>query len=382
MKRIFIIIIIIMVLIFTLVKPSKGNKTIIKYATWGSQTEIELLKPLLKEFENQNPEIKVELLHIPQNYFQKIHLLFASNSAPDIIFINNYYLPFFANAGVLEPLEIIPDEFEKKSLEALSFNNKLYAIPRDISVVVIFRNKDLFKKCNVNLTSEIGTMKDFLTMTQKFKTCNTFGISFEEKPPLFYLPYLMSEGGGILSDDKQRNIFNTENSQKGLKFYANLRNKYHTAPTASESANMTMAQMFLQGKIAMHLTGHWLVPKYIKEASFEWDTVTFPKGSRGSIVSLDASGWAISKSSKNKEDAKKLVEFLSSEQSLQKFTKSELIVPARKDTLKGEFANSPYNKAFINAIKYAKPTPVSVDYNELINKLNQQNENIFNVSLP
>ena len=381
MKK-FLFLVLIIILFMLSFMPKQTNITAIKYATWGSQTEIEILKPLLSEFEKQNPDIKVELLHIPQNYFQKIHLLFASNSAPDVIFINNYYLPFFANANVLEPYERDLKEFENKALDALKFENKQYAIPRDISVIVIFRNKNLFKNCNVKLTSDIGTMKDFLEISEKFKKCGVFGISFEEKPPLFYLPYLMSEGGGILSDDAKTNILNSKNSQKGLKFYSDLRNKYYVAPTASESANKTMAQMFLQGKMAMHLTGHWLVPKYLEEASFEWDTVTFPKGSSGSVVSLDASGWAISKSSKHKDEAKKLVDFLSSKDSIQKYTQSGLIVPARKDILKGEFANSPYNKAFINAVQTAKPTPVSVDYNELINRLNQENEKVFNVSLP
>ena len=68
------------------------NKTHIEFATWGSESEIKILKPMLEEFERENPEIKVDLMHIPQNYFQKIHLLFASNTAPDVIFINNLYL--------------------------------------------------------------------------------------------------------------------------------------------------------------------------------------------------------------------------------------------------------------------------------------------------
>ena len=139
-----------------------------------------------------------------------------------------------------------------------------------------------------------------------------------------------------------------------------------------------MAQMFLNQKTGMHLTGHWLVPKYTKEAKFEWDTITFPRGRKGSVVSLDASGWAISKSSDHKDEAKKLIEFLSSKESIENFTKSGLIVPARKDVIRGEFKNSPLNNAFIDAVKTAKPTPVSADYNELTDKVRQETEPLFN----
>ena len=78
-----------------------------------------------------------------------------------------------------------------------------------------------------------------------------------------------------------------------------------------------MAQMFLQQKLAMHLSGRWLVPKYRAEANFDWDVVQFPQGDVGSIVPLDASGWAIAKSSKNKIMARKLVDFLASKENSQ-----------------------------------------------------------------
>ncbi len=78
----------------------KNSEITLQFASWGSKSETDILKPLLKEFENNNPDIKIDFMHIPQNYFQKIHLLFASNTAPDVIFINNLYLPVYANAGL------------------------------------------------------------------------------------------------------------------------------------------------------------------------------------------------------------------------------------------------------------------------------------------
>ena len=79
---------------------NRDSRTVIQFASWGSKSEVDILKPMLSEFEKLNPEIKVDFMHIPQNYFQKIHLLFASRKAPDVIFVNNLYLPVYANAGV------------------------------------------------------------------------------------------------------------------------------------------------------------------------------------------------------------------------------------------------------------------------------------------
>lgn len=372
-KKIFCTILV--CIIFLCGCDKKETKTIIEFASWGSKSETDILKPLLSEFEQENPNIKVDFMHIPQNYFQKIHLLFASNTAPDIIFINNLYLPVYANAGLLEELNA-DGHFYPQPLEALSWKGKLYAIPRDVSNLVIYYNKDLFNKKHIAYPDKNWTFEDFLTTAQKLTDKNTFGISFEEDP-LFYLPYLMSSGGGILPDEISK-----PESQNAITFYADLRKKYHAAPLKSESASATMAQMFLQQRIGMYLSGRWMVPKLREEAEFDWDIAQFPKGTKGSIVQLDASGWAVSKQSVHKNEAKKLIEFLSSKESSEKFAQSGLIVPAREDAANSAYfldGKKPENaKIFLDIIKTSKPTPVTIDYREITDKLKKDTEARFN----
>ncbi len=354
----------------------KDKRTTIEFASWGSKSETDILKPILAEFEKENPDIKVDFMHIPQNYFQKIHLLFASNTAPDVIFINNLYLPIYANANLLEELTVKQTDYYPQSLEALSWKGKLYAVPRDVSNLVIFYNKDLFDKKHIKYPNPNWTYSNFLKTAQKLTDDNVFGVSFEEEP-LFYLPYLMSNGGGILPEE-----IGLKGSQDGLKFYADLRKKYHVAPLKSESASATMAQMFLQQKVGMYISGRWMVPKLRAEAQFDWDIVQFPKGTKGSIVQLDASGWSISKSSTHKHEAQKLVNYLASKESSEKFTTSGLIVPARVDVSNSKYfldCQKPQNsKIFLNIIKTSKPTPVTVDYKEITDKLKKSMEPKFN----
>lgn len=392
-KLLFLVLLTVLFFSGCIKKPTDfSSKTHIQFASWGSKSEVAIIKPILTEFEKENSDIKVDFVHIPQNYFQKIHLLFASNLAPDVVFINNLYLPVYANAGVLEELKKYDDNFYPKSLEALSYRGKTYAIPRDVSNLVVYYNKDLFAKYGVPVPSKYWTFDDLLIIAQKLtKDTNNdgltdmWGISFDEEP-LFYLPYLMSEGGGILSDDTNSVIINSPESQKGLHFYADLRNKYHVAPTKSESASATMAQMFLQGKLAMQVSGRWLVPKYREDAKFEWNVINFPNGDKGSIVPLDASGWAIAKSSKHKNEATRLIEFLSSKDSIEKIAKSGLIVPARMDVAEGDFLSSQSEKlpqnaqVFIDIIKTSKPTPVSVNYNEVLDDLKEKMQYLFNAA--
>ncbi len=358
------------------------TRTAIKFASWGSKTEVDIIKPIIEEFEKENPTIRVEFMHIPQNYFQKIHLLFASKTPPDVLFINNLYLPIYADAGVLEPIGEWAewDAYDDNTIRALSWKGKLYAVPRDVSNLVVFYNKDLFDKAGLEYPTEDWTLEEFLLVAQILTKNGVFGVSFEEEP-LFFLPYLMSEGGGIVSDDLSNIIIENEKSKKGLEFYSNLRKKYHVAPLADESASATMAQLFLQEKIAMHITGRWLVPKYRAEAKFKWDIISFPKGDAGSVVPLDASGWAVADKSKHKEEAYTFINFISNKKNIEKLTESGLIVPARRDVQTSKYfldGKSPQNaQIFIDIINTSKPTPVSINYREILDNLSPKFEKMF-----
>ncbi len=370
MKR--LILCLVAIVIFCTACTKSDSRTIIKFASWGSQSEIEILKPIISDFEKENPNLKIDFMHIPQNYFQKIHLLIASKLAPDIIFINNLYLPVYAD--FLEDLTTYIDmNFYKQTIQALSYNGKILAIPRDASNMVVYYNKDLFNKYNIPYPKPNWTFQDLLNISLEFKKHGIFGISFNEEPS-FYLPYLMSNGGGIYE-------INSSQSQEALKFYADLRNKYNVAPKKSQSASATMAQLFLQEKLAMQVSGRWLVPKYRNSANFDWDIINFPNGKVGSVVPMDASGWAISKSSKNKENAIKFILFLSNKENLTKMTKSGLITPARIDVANSkEFLSGKPQSShiFLDIIKTSSPTPVSKDYRELTDELSKKLEPLFN----
>ena len=385
MKKFLLYCLILGFIIFFCFSQNKKNDnyTHIQFATWGSESELNILKPIIEEFEKENSDIKVDLMHIPQNYFQKIHLLFASNTAPDVIFINNLYLPMYANAGVLEDLstydELEFDKYYKKSVDAMKYKGKIYALPRDMSNLVIFYNKDMLKKSGVSYPEKNWTLDDLLNTAQKLTTTSTFGISFEEKP-LYYLPYMLYYGGWKSNDSQNyfiKDVLSEPENKKGLDFYADLRRKYHVAPKKEEVGSATMAQMFLQGKIGMHLSGRWMVPKYRQEAKFDWDVVSFPHK-----MFMDSSGWAISKSSKKKKEAIKLIKFMASEKNSQKFAQSGLIVPARIDSANSKYFldnKKPKNsQAFLDTAINSVPTPVTVNYNEILDDLNTKTEYMFN----
>lgn len=390
MKKIFVFIFICVIIVFLSVHfQKKHNKQeVLQFSSWGSQSELLILKDILNDFQKENPNIKIEFIHIPQNYFQKLHLLFASNLAPDVIFINNINIPVYANTELLEDLtpyfkeEIKDKVFFTPAIDSLSVNNKLYAAPRDISNLVIYYNKTVFDKMEISYPDGTWNLEEFINTAGKVTSKDNFGINFETDS-LYWNYYLASNGGGILSDDGASLIFTEPQSLNALQLFADLADKYHYAPTKSQKGSATSAQMFIQGKLAMYLSGRWMVPKFRESIKdFDWDVINFPASSQHKVF-IDSSGWAISKKSKNKENAVKLIKFLSSEKSAEKFAQSGLIVPARHEAAKStdflsETERPRNSKIYIEMIKNAKPTPVNENFKQINDILNEAVEPVLN----
>ena len=131
---------------------------------------------------------------------------------------------------------------------------------------------------------------------------------------------------------------------------------------------MTTAQMFINGKLALYLGGRWMLPKFKETITFNFDIIEFPATEENKVY-VDSSGWAIAKKSKNKENAIKLVKFLSSESSINKLTQSDLITPARK--IKKE------QDIFIKMLKNAKATPTNKSYGKINDILKTKMESVL-----
>lgn len=368
----------------------------LRFATWGSVDEIALLKPLLAEFEASHPETPVELVHVPDGYFQKLPVMVASGQMPDVLFLNNWSLPAYARAGALRDLgphlaasrALAASDFFSQSLLAMRYEDRLYAVPRDLSNLVVYVNHSRFKEAGVPLPAPTWTMADLLRVSAALTRDtdgngepDVFGLSFDKRP-LFWMPYVWSFGGDMFSPDLERCTLDAPEAQHALQFYADLQQRHGVAPSEKHTGNAPMAQLFAQGKIAMFVSGRWSVPGFRKNLEFDWDVLPFPQGAAGSVVDVDASGWAVSAASRRPEAAWALIEFLASRRASEAFSAGGLIVPARRDVAESPsylaLGERPKGaRAFIQAIATGRPMRTPPNWNEVSVELDLQLEALF-----
>ena len=394
MRRILILLVL-LVLLLAACAPAKDPNTI-TFSTWGSPEEMTILKPLLDQFQHDHPEITLKTLHVPDKYFQKLHALLAANLAPDVMFLNNINFPVYASNDAFLDLgpylqksaSLKAADFYPQTLEGFRWNGQIQGIPRDASNLVVFYNKDLFDKAHVAYPAP-GWTREQMVETAKKLTIDAdrdghpeqFGISFQNYF-LFWVPYVWSSGGDLFSPDRNSFTLDDPAALAGLQFHADLRHKYHVAPTAAEAGSTKMSQFFVQGKLAMVLNGRWAVPLYRQNLTFKWDIAPFPKGPAGSIVDADASGWVVSRHCANPDKAWQLVEFLAGKQASEAFTRPGLIIPARKDVAESPVFMSPgqppaHARVFLEALTSGRPMPAVPYWNAVVDLLDQSLEPVW-----
>ena len=134
----------------------------------------------------------------------------------------------YINAGLLEDLttyfQEIESDFYKESLECFKKGDRLYAVPRDISNLVIYYNKEIFQRNKIKMPLKIKNIFELRELAKKVTTKDNFGINYEDNP-LFWLYYLASNGGGIISDNLKDIIVNKPQSIEALNLYSDMINK-------------------------------------------------------------------------------------------------------------------------------------------------------------
>lgn len=378
-----------------------GSKEI-KVAFWGSPEEIEIITNSIKGWQTAHPDIKIVFEHTPYTgYDSKILTRIAGGAAPDIIATEVDYFVTFASKGVLEDLTPYADadpEFKKEDFFPSIYNrfmvqNRLFAIPRDVApFACVFYNKKLFDEAGLAYPTDDWTWDDLLRMARALTKKDESGRIVQYG---FYgwawMNFIYGNGGALVDsvENPSKTLIDDPKSIEGLQFYSDLINLYKVMPTPVALANLGMGidLMFASGRLGMFLSGIWETPG-LRRYNFEWDVVMFPKSAQGvRAFGSGGSGYAILKSSKNKEAAWEVIKALTGAEGQAELAKRGLAQPSRVAVAESDaWAGNnlpPANKGMLNeAVKHIVFSPFDPSWREIQEKfLNPKLDLVFNGKL-
>lgn len=156
MKKILIIIIMVVLACsaFFLLMGTKTNrqneftKTELTFWTLQMGDFAPYMNSVIKDFEQQNPNIKIKWVDVPFSEGEKRTLAaILSDNPPDLINLNPDFSAILAQKGALEKVDKNDlKQFNKEIINSLKYNNELYAIPWYATSAITIYNSELYKE--------------------------------------------------------------------------------------------------------------------------------------------------------------------------------------------------------------------------------------------
>ena len=343
--------------IATSATPLPAEAVTIRWLMRWDQTRVDLVaRPLIDAFVAEHPDIHVTLENIPDSsdYYRALALQLDQGVPPDVFYpathiayaldLRGQLLPL-TNAGPADGLDLtVYDE----NVLALYRNQdeQLYCLPADIATLVVIYNKQLFDQAGVPYPSAGWDWSAFqstaqaLTSTVEQKRGSDDKNSHRLRTTIYgvdrfyaYWPLLVwSWSGHNLFDDPHaptRFLLADEQAIAALQWLAEL-GQSGVMP-AFDSPDAAEDDLFLQGRAAMQITGHWRVPAYLA-AGLDFDFAPLPQG-KYRVNRNDGSCFAIARNSTNSAAAWTFVNWLAGPAGAgaQLLTALQQITPARLD---------------------------------------------------
>jgi multiple sugar transport system substrate-binding protein len=367
---------------------------------WGEESLATPMKALLDEYTKANPNVTIEYQAVTfDQLLTKISTSRAAGTAPDIIHIYNLWMPDFVKGGALAtpPADVVEDikaNYSPGSVSAVTVNDQIWGYPTEINTWQLVYNKKMFADAGLSEPPKtLDELKDYACKLTKKKADGTLehtGLAvltgWDSGVVHPFLSLLWSNGGEYLASDQSKAMFNSPQSKEVLQAYSDMIKEGCVDPGLGGGFND-----FVTGKSAMVIMANFFRSDLKNSFVDGYDNVgvaPIPVGPSGAkSVALQYNWlWTVDKTSKNAEEAWKLVQWLNSPRGEGKaspmgeyLTSALGAIPSRLSDQKALSATLSdfFLQAYLDSASTSQPEPVLVGGQEIKTALQTQIENTW-----
>ncbi|MBT9385207.1 sugar ABC transporter substrate-binding protein [Pseudooceanicola sp. CBS1P-1] len=332
---------------------------------------------LISDWEKQNPDFKVEVEFVPWGQCQEKSMTLAAAGNPAALsYMGSRTLKQLAKNGLIIPMDLTDEEkasYAAPILGTVTWDGKIWGLPRAFSTKALFYNKKLFKEAGLDPEKGPQTFDELLAdakvITEKTDAAGyaMAGASFDNSMHQF-LNLVYSNGGQVI--DADGNIdFDSANNVQTMELVKNLVPYAEPGPVAYNRGKLET--LMGEEKAAMMIDGHWLYDRV--PADVDMGVVPVPAGPMGKHSSLlITDSLAVFKGSGQEDAAMSLAKFLTSPDHQMAYDIAEGYTPIRGGQKVDELlAKDPSWKPFIDIIPAGGPEPFVTDYVSMQDSINE-----------
>lgn len=337
--------------------------------------QVAVLENLIKEFEAENKNVKVEPVYLEWEALKNnVVSGAATGTLPDVLRGDIAFVPQFQSLNVLEEMSGLSDYKDIASgiLEApnstAKMGDKFYGIAANTNTKILFYNKTILNAAKVEVPK---TLDELWEAALKVSGKKVIGM-VEPWTGIWNVgPYIWSEGGDVLSPDNStaQGYINSPVAVKAIQKLADLYKVKALAGPSMDPGAVGDTDGWAAGVYALQLDGPWR-EKSNKDAGIDYGAIPLPAGSKGSISVLGGEDFMMFKSSdaSQKDAAWKFIKFMTGKHAQVEMAKVGQM-PVNKEALADSEAIKaiPLLPVFSEALASAKSRPVTAKWSEMEN---------------
>lgn len=339
-------------------------------------------RPFVKEFEQKNPNIRIDLVEGPfdtnlvENLYTSAFLL--GQSPYDIINMDIVWVPKFAAAGWVRDLtdRIPPEKLSKfipGNVEGGRYRGKLYRIPHASDAGMLYYRKDILEQAGIAAPK---TFEDMVKISQNLQKQGkaTWGYLWQGKQyegvSAMFVEVLSGFGGFWANPQTFEVGLDKPEAIKAVEFLKNTIASGISPPGVTTYGEEETRLLFQNGK-SLFLR-NW--PYVWKLANAEGSKVRGKIAIEPMLSSIGKTGgsclggwgWGIAKTSKHPEQAWKAIQYLTSEETQRKFILETGLIPSYKSlfTNKEIVAKYPHYPQLLKVVELPALRPPIAQYTQ------------------
>ena len=365
----------------------------------GGQQRPDVMRQIVDDYVKANPNVKIDVevggatSEQQQQYLNTV--LASRDSSLDVVLIDVIRPAQWAAANWAEPLDSYLGADKDKTMaryldayrEANIVNGKVIALPYFADAQFLYYRKDLLDKHGIQppkTWDEVKAAVQKITSAENnpnLRGFETAGAPIEGTVCTFAVP--VWGAGGQITNDKGQLALNSEAAKKPFELWGDWKKSNVLPPNIGEIPTDRIRQNFQAGNTIFAMSWGYVWNRLQNDADSQ------VKGKVG-VVSLPGftpgkqatciGGWqvAVTAFSKNKEEAAKLVRYLSSPEVSKKQAILASHLPVFPDvyTDPAVLEANPWFKDALAVVKTARARPVTPRYNE-VSEVIRTNMNAF-----
>lgn len=310
---------------------SGKDKVELTMTAWGNPEEIKVYQKAIDAFEEENPDITVDLIPGPgDTYKQKLLTQLQGSQAPDVFYVGGEYISQLISTGKIANLTeflnssesyVKPDEFVEGLWGPSRVDGEIYGTPVDSNPMLIYYNKKILEEAGLDPNEpqklyEAGewTWDKFAELNEKITASGKHG--FLAGNAASHLFSWIWTNDGKMYDDKGNIILDeNEKAQEAIKYLNENIDAGNFTYTGSLPKGQGEDAMFLSNQTGFVAAGRWFTPLFSQNESLEFDYIPWPtnNGEKIATAAVATAYMSATNSSKHLEEALKFISFYTSE---------------------------------------------------------------------